>query len=65
MNNLMVKKAFVNPLYNLDAHRDVETIDSSESEDDNSEISNNSNDSDYLCIHARMNRQRDSHQSVR
>ncbi|PLW25154.1 hypothetical protein PCASD_26733 [Puccinia coronata f. sp. avenae] len=50
MHELMGKKAFVNPLYKLDAQKDVETTDSSDSDNsddsDNSENSDNSDNSD-------------------
>ena len=65
MNNLMVNKAFVNPLYNVDDQRDVETTNSSDSEDENSDSSKNSDGSDNLSFHERMNRQGDSHQSLK
>ena len=64
MKYLKGNKAFVNPLYKVDAQRDVETTNSSDFEDENSESSNKSDDSDNLSIHAKMKRQRDSHQSV-
>ncbi|PLW10042.1 hypothetical protein PCANC_22764 [Puccinia coronata f. sp. avenae] len=53
MHELMGNKAFVNPLYKVDAQKDVETTNSSDSDDsdnpvdsDNSDNSDNSDDSD-------------------
>ncbi|PLW38339.1 hypothetical protein PCASD_10586 [Puccinia coronata f. sp. avenae] len=48
MHELMGKKAFVNPLYKVDAQKDVETTNSSDSDDssDNPDDSDNSDDSD-------------------
>ncbi|PLW12991.1 hypothetical protein PCANC_20939 [Puccinia coronata f. sp. avenae] len=53
MHELMGNKAFVNPLYKVDAQKDVETTNSSDSDhsdnpddSDNSEDSDNSDDSD-------------------
>ncbi|PLW35838.1 hypothetical protein PCASD_14449 [Puccinia coronata f. sp. avenae] len=51
MHELMGKKAFVNPLYKVDAQKDVETTSSSDSDNssdnpDDSDDSDNSNDSD-------------------
>lgn len=47
MHELMGNKAFVNPLYKVDAQKDVETTNSSDSDDsDDSDNSDNSNDSD-------------------
>ncbi|PLW53126.1 hypothetical protein PCANC_11341 [Puccinia coronata f. sp. avenae] len=48
MHELMGKKAFVNPLYKVDAQKDVETTNSSDSDDssDNPDDSDDSEDSD-------------------
>ncbi|PLW47474.1 hypothetical protein PCASD_04388 [Puccinia coronata f. sp. avenae] len=47
MHELMGNKAFVNPLYKVDAQKDVETTNSSDSDDsDNPDDSDNSDDSD-------------------
>jgi hypothetical protein len=48
MHELMGNKAFVNPLYKVDAQKDVETTNSSDSDDssDNPDDSDDSDDSD-------------------
>ena len=73
VNNLMVKKSFVKPLYKVYAQKDVETTNSSNSKDEDSDSSDSSNNSENgrykksedLSIHARTIRERESFQSVR
>jgi hypothetical protein len=75
MHEIMGNKAFVNPLYKVDAQKDVETTDPSDSDNsddsedsgnsDNSDNSDNGKDKDSENVSVQLVREQQSRELVR